>query len=224
MNSLLLVRDMGGFYMAASWIRLRPGEDLAILYLPDPTDWEEAREAVCQDFSSSRRLITSPAWDLEGFRSWSDIMGTLPELEAPIYLGGDPGGPGPVLEVPLLEALASDGRLGRGYGAHILRDYLARAGAFKNLVLASPSLGVLGGWAQVLADEGDFNVIAPLEVFSKTLPLKKGRGQVEFFWKERNFDLERRLQEVFGFRPSFRTYHSHPWLRGRGLAEKKEGR
>ncbi|MDO5036677.1 MAG: hypothetical protein Q4E37_00075 [Tissierellia bacterium] len=225
MSNLILVRDMAGFYWAKHFMDLRKEEDHQLVYLPWDRGPLKDQGDLLDRLEGDRRFLISPGESLPGYIHWEDILGSLEGLKSPLYLGGPgPGKSDPLVQTPLLLNLAQDGYLERGYVAYILRDYLARAGDFEDLVLAHPALLGLKKPANRLAQEEGFRLVDPLENFLEGLDDLGGQGDQRFFWVVRDFNLERRLQEVFRFRPRFRLYHKHPWLRGEGLAKGKESK
>ncbi|VEJ35876.1 Uncharacterised protein [Aedoeadaptatus ivorii] len=208
----ILIADITGAYMAARIRHLRPDINLTLLYDPaaDSSSYREENVARFLSMGIERFVSFLPEendWERDFYRYIRGKKTATPAL----------GTAAEDVDIGILIHTIADGLFQRSYVLDIIRDYADRLGGEADrLVLGCPGLSYRADDFRRIFGARGIAIDDPLDAFMRTLPRTSTGGALRAFWTERNFPLERRMTEIFGEEIRFRTYYSHPWLRGEG--------
>lgn len=217
MNKLgILVEDYSGIYLVKQVMEARPGLDYYIIR--DVKSPEESHDQYLQkNMRRFRRLKLDQVIDLtrsSGSSTWLQwVEESLVKVKGKVYRWSREAGEfGEVPEL-IIHAL-DDGYLGRGYTGYLLEDYLDQVPLESDyLLLQAAGLGRVRPWVEEMARGRKLQLIDPLDILLEDLPDREGQGRSIFYWTERDFPFERRVQEILQAPIEFQIWHDLAWLR-----------
>lgn len=228
----LLISDLSGFYVLRQIREKRFDLDIDILY--DPIGYFESRdEAYVRSYIERNKerfshldienpIVLHENWTTE-LAHWESYVEQVEEVQkGKKLLRLKSQGQGNILSSPLLFRTVEDGLLQRNYTLFILEEYLNQVeGDWDGLILASPGYGFWKKEILIWTNNKKMSLFDPVDsILNGFKGLGQGKGQVRFFWTKRDFDFERRAREILQEEICFKTYYSHPWLRGEGRKKK----
>jgi len=220
----ILIEDMKGIYIVKQFMSLKPELDYYVIR--DIKSSEETQDKYVQkNLRRFHRLGVEHVLCLldttEEVFTWSQISRDARlEVEGEAMIWSQvvtEGGEVPELLLNTLE----DGYLGRGFTGFILQDYMKQIPKEANsLFLDIPGLGSILPWIEALAVKRHLKVVDPITEFIKSLPMGDGCGRSIFYWTQRDYPFERRVQEILQQKIEFQIWRDLKWFR-RNIGELK---
>lgn len=209
-------QDITGAYVACAIHKMRPALNMTLLFDPKGSveDFLEKTENRMDRMKIKHYLTVHPT-KTEGRRDYFRVVNG----EGYEGLILDTGAQG--MDTSLLNFAISDGLFQRSFVLDILDNYMERVPKHtEKVVLALPGYSYRVEDFRRAFGEKHISVVDPLSLWLEREMKDEGDGDLRFYWTARDFEFERRMEEIFQEPVRFRTYYNHPWLRGE--VKKKE--
>lgn len=203
-------RDITGAYVACAIHKMRPALNMTLLYDPKGSveDFLKESEERMDRMETKDYLTVLPEKSV-GRRDYFRVVNGNGH-EGLLLDTGEEG-----MDTSLINFTIADGLFQRSFVLDILDSYMARVPAgTERVVLALPGYSYRAEDFRRAFGGKNISVIDPLALWVEHNIDNEGGGDLRFYWTLRDFELERRMEEIFQKPVHFRTYYNHPWLRG----------
>lgn len=203
-------RDITGAYVACAIHKMRPALNMTLLYDPKGSieDFLKESEERMDRMEIKNYLTVLPEKSV-GRRDYFRVVNGNGHESLPLDTGEEG------MDTSLINFTIADGLFQRSFVLDILDSYMARVPAgTERVVLALPGYSYRAEDFRRAFGGKNISVIDPLALWVEREIKDEGGGDLMFYWTFRDFELERRMEEIFQKPVNFRTYYNHPWLRG----------
>lgn len=203
-------QDITGAYVACAIHKMRPALNMTLLYDPKGSvdDFLKESEGRMGRMEIKDYLTVLPVKSV-GRRDYFRVVNGNGYEGLPLDTGEEG------MDTSLINFTITDGLFQRSFVLDILDSYITRVPVgTERLVLTLPGYSYRADDFRRAFGEKNISVVDPLALWVEREIKDEGSGDLRFYWTLRDFELERRMEEIFQKPIRFRTYYDHPWLRG----------